>query len=117
MSAVWSRFRWPARVAIYALIGLLTFPLQPPGATALPVQFAAFVVAGVALLTVWTVEQRPAAARRRGRVLPVALCIMGAAGGLAATAGFNENNCAITLASLAATGSRFDDVSRTILMP
>ncbi len=108
MSAVWNRFRWPARVAIYALIGLLTFPLQPAGATALPVQFAGFAVAGVALLAWWTVDRVPAAARWRGRGLPVALCVMGAAGGLAATAGFNENNCAITLASLAATGAAYE---------
>ncbi len=33
---------------------------------------------------------------------------MGAAGGLAATAGFNENNCAVTLASMAATGAAYE---------
>ncbi|HEY6500605.1 MAG TPA: sensor histidine kinase [Streptosporangiaceae bacterium] len=108
MSGVWSRFRWPFRVAIFALIGLLTFPLQPSGATALPVQFAAFVVAGVAMLVWWATERAPAVARWRGRALPVTLCLMGAAGGLAATAGFNENNCAVTLASMAATGAAYE---------
>ncbi len=108
MSAVWQRIRWPVRVGIYLLIGLLTFPLQPPGATALPVQLAGFVVAGIALLVWWVVDRLPVAARWRGRALPVALCVMGAAGGLAATAGFNENNCAVTLASMAATGAAYE---------
>jgi signal transduction histidine kinase len=108
MSAVWQRIRWPVRVGIYVLIGLLTFPLQPPGATALPVQFAGFVVAGVALLAWWLVDRLRVAARWRGRTLSVALCVMAAAGGLAATAGFNENNCAVTLASMAATGAAYE---------
>jgi signal transduction histidine kinase len=92
-----------AWIGIYALIGVLTFPLEAPGATALPVQFAGYVAAGIALLVVAVLDYVPAAARYRGRVLPVTLCAMAAAGGLAATAGFNENNCAVTLASLAAT--------------
>jgi signal transduction histidine kinase len=90
-------------IGIYALIGVLTFPLEAPGATALPVQFAGYVAAGFALLVVAVLDYVPAAARWRGRVLPVTLCAMAAAGGLAATAGFNENNCAVTLASMAAT--------------
>ena len=97
------RYRWLVWIAIYALIGVLTFPLEAPGATALPVQFAGYLAAGIALLVVLVLDYVPAAGRYRGRVLPVTLCAMAAAGGLAATAGFNENNCAVTLASLAAT--------------
>jgi len=97
-----------AWIAIYALIGLLTFPLEAPGATALPVQFAGYLAAGIALLVVAVLDYVPAAARYRGRVLPVTLCAMAAAGGLAATAGFNENNCAVTLASLAATAAAIE---------
>ena len=97
------RYRWLVWIAIYALIGVLTFPLEAPGATALPVQFVGYLAAGIALLVVLVLDYVPAAGRYRGRVLPVTLCAMAAAGGLAATAGFNENNCAVTLASLAAT--------------
>ena len=97
------RYRWAFWIAIYALIGVLTFPLQPPGATALPFQFVFFVVAGIAILAVFVLDYVPGAARWRSRALPVILCVLAAAGGLTATAGFNENNCAVTLASLAAT--------------
>ena len=97
------RYRWLAWIGIYALIGALTFPLEAPGATALPFQFVFYVVAGVAILGVFVLDYVPAAARWRGRALPVVLCVLAAAGGLTATAGFNENNCAVTLSSLAAT--------------
>ena len=66
------------------------------------------LAAGIALLVVAVLDYVPAAARYRGRVLPVTLCAMAAAGGLAATAGFNENNCAVTLASLAATAAAIE---------
>jgi signal transduction histidine kinase len=102
------RYRWLVWLAIYALIGVLTFPLEAPGATALPVQFAGYLAAGVALLVVAVLDYVPGAARYRGRVLPITLCAMAAAGGLAATAGFNENNCAVTLASLAATAAALE---------
>jgi signal transduction histidine kinase len=97
------RYRWLVWIGIYALIGVLTFPLEAPGATALPFQFVFFVVAGIAMLGVFVLDYVPAAARWRGRALPVILCVLAAAGGLTATAGFNENNCAVTLSSLAAT--------------
>jgi signal transduction histidine kinase len=97
------RYRWLVWIGIYALIGLLTFPLEAPGATALPFQFVFFVVAGIAILGVFVLDYVPVAARWRGRALPVLLCVLAAAGGLTATAGFNENNCAVTLASMAAT--------------
>ena len=97
------RYRWLVWIGIYALIGLLTFPLEAPGATALQFQFVWFVVAGVAILGVFVLDYVPAATRWRERTLPVTLCILAAAGGLTATAGFNENNCAVTLASMAAT--------------
>ncbi|HEY2279897.1 MAG TPA: histidine kinase [Streptosporangiaceae bacterium] len=97
------RYRWLVWIGIYALVGVLTFPLEAPGATALPFQFACYVVAGVAILGVFALEYVPAAGRWRGPALPVALWVLAAAGGLAATAGFNENNCAVTLASMAAT--------------
>src|ERR1700749_2324131 len=104
MAGLWlRRDRWLGWAGGYALVGVLTFPLEAPGATALPVQFAGYLAAGIALLVVAVLDYVPAAARYRGRVLPVTLCAMAAAGGLAATAGFNENNCAVTLASLAAT--------------
>src|SRR6201994_3424700 len=97
------RYRWAFWIAIYALIGVLTFPLQPPGATALPFQFVFFVVAGIAILAVFVLDYVPGAARWRSRALPVILCVLAAAGGLTATAGFNETTCAVTLASRAAT--------------
>jgi signal transduction histidine kinase len=97
------RYRWLVWIGIYALIGVLTFPLEAPGATALPFQFVCYVVAGIAILGVFALDYVPAAARWRGRALPVTLWVLAAAGGLAATAGFNENNCAVTLASMAAT--------------
>jgi signal transduction histidine kinase len=102
------RYRWVVWIGIYALIGLLTFPLESPGATALPFQFACFVVAGIAILAVFALDYVPSAARWRGRALPVTLCVLAAAGGLAATAGFNENNCAVTLASMAATAAALE---------
>src|SRR6201995_1394865 len=97
------RYRWLFWIGIYALVGVLTFPLEAPGATALPFQFVFFVVAGIAILAVLILAYVPAAGCWRGRALPVILCVMAAAGGLTATAGFNENNCAVTLASMAAT--------------
>ncbi|HEY0718456.1 MAG TPA: sensor histidine kinase [Streptosporangiaceae bacterium] len=103
MSWALRRYRWPVWIVIYALVGLLTFPLEAPGATALPFQFVCYVVAGVAILGVFSLDHVPAAVRWRGRALPVTLWVLAAAGGLAATAGFNENNCAVTLASMAAT--------------
>src|SRR6201992_3639657 len=97
------RHRWLFWIGIYALVGVLTFPLEAPGATALPFQFVFFVVAGIAIRAVLLLDHVPTAGRWRGRALPVVLCVLAAAGGLTATAGFNENNCAVTLASLAAT--------------
>src|ERR1700753_4012312 len=97
------RHRWLFWIGIYALVGVLTFPLEAPGATALPFQFLFFVVAGIAILAVLILDYVPAAGCGRGGALPVILCVMAAAGGLTATAGFNENNCAVTLASMAAT--------------
>jgi len=99
------RFRWLLWAGIYVLVGLLTFPLEAPGATALPVQFTGYLVAGVAMLAWAVMDYVPWARRWRPRGLPVALCVVAAGGGLAATAGFNENNCAVTLASLAATAA------------
>ena len=42
---------WFIRFAIYALVGVLTFVTQPPGATAVHAQFIGYLVAGVALVT------------------------------------------------------------------
>src|ERR1700744_5235397 len=104
MAGLWlRRYRWLVWAGVYALVGVLTFPLEAPGATALPVQFAGYLTAGVAML-VWAVlDYAPVAKRWRGPPMPFILCSVAAAGGLAATAGFNENNCPVTLASLAAT--------------
>src|SRR6201994_3640234 len=104
MAGLWRRrYGWLVWAGVYALVGVLTFPLEALGATALPVQFAGYLTAGVAML-VWAVlDYAPVPRRWRGVALPFILCIVAAAGGLAATAGFNENNCPVTLASLAAT--------------
>jgi signal transduction histidine kinase len=102
------RYRWLIWASIYVLVGVLTFPLEAPGATALPVQAVGYLVAGVAMLAWAVMDFVPWARRRRARGLPVALCVMAAGAGLAATAGYNENNCAVALASLAATAAAIE---------
>lgn len=96
---------WPIRVAAFAIVGVLTFLLQPPGATAVPAQLAGYLIAGVGLVA-WAVSDRyPAAARYRAWLLPVGLAVTAAAGGFASTAGINENNCPAILANMAAAAA------------
>src|ERR1700722_120608 len=85
MSWARRRYRWMAWIAIYGLIGLLTFPLEAPGATALPVQVAGYLAAGIAMLVVAVLDCKPGTVRYRRQLLPVILCAMAAAAGLAAT--------------------------------
>jgi signal transduction histidine kinase len=80
---------------------VLTFLLQPPGATARNAQLVAYVLAGAGLLAWALAEMWPAAARYPARGLPVILGVIAVAGGFACTAGRNENNCTVLLASMA----------------
>ncbi len=96
---------WSLRAFFFAVVGVLTFILQPPGATAEKAQFAGYLLAGLGLLAWVLVDTYPPAARHRARVLPVILGVIAVAAGFAATAGSNENNCPVLLASMAATGA------------
>jgi signal transduction histidine kinase len=59
------------------------------------------VLAGAGLLAWALAEMWPAAARYLARGLPVILGVIAVAGGFACTAGSNENNCTVLLASMA----------------
>jgi hypothetical protein len=96
---------WPVRVFFFAVVGVLTFVIQPPGATAVGAQLVAYVLAGLALLAWALTDMWPAAARYRARTLPVLLGVIAVAGGFACTAGSNENNCPVMLASMATTAA------------
>jgi signal transduction histidine kinase len=96
---------WSIRAFAFALVGVLTFIVQPPGATAVKAQFAGWVVAGLGLLAWSLVDTYPAAARYRSRALPVILGVIAVAAGFTCTAGSNENNCASLLVSMATAGA------------
>src|SRR5580698_3597103 len=96
---------WPVRVFFFTVVGVLTFVIQPPGATAASAQLVAYVLAGLALLAWALTDMWPAAARYRARALPVLLGVIAVAGGFACTAGSNENNCPVILASMATTSA------------
>jgi hypothetical protein len=87
------RFRWPPRVAAYALVGILTFVTQPTGATALGAQLAGYLIAGAALLTWGSLDLLPVLrpngpwARYRARALLAILFVIAVAAGSAAGAG------------------------------
>ena len=98
------KIAWPIRAFFFALVGVLTFPLQPPGATAEKAQFVGYLVAGLGLLTWALIDTYPGAARYRV-MLPVILSVIAVAAGSAATAGYNENNCPVMLAAMAAAGA------------
>jgi hypothetical protein len=68
-------------------------------------QLVAYVLAGLGLLAWALADMWPAAARYRPRALPVILGVIAVAGGFACTAGSNENNCPVMLASMATTGA------------
>ena len=70
-----------SRVLGFAWVGVLAFVLAPPhGAFNLPVQIAGYCLAGAALLAWALVDNHPAAARYRGRGLPVTFGAMAVAG-------------------------------------
>ena len=96
---------WSIRAFFFAVVGVLTFFIQPPGATAENAQLVAYVLAGLGLLAWALADMWPAAARYRARALPVILGVIAVAGGFACTAGSNENNCPVMLASMATTGA------------
>jgi signal transduction histidine kinase len=96
---------WSVRAFFFAVVGVLTFILQPPGATAVSAQLAGYVLAGLGLLAWALTDMWPAAARYRSRAMPVILGVIAVAAGFACTAGSNENNCAVMLASMAMTGA------------
>ena len=99
---------WLIRAFFFAVVGVLTFFVQPPGATAENAQLVAYVLAGLGLLAWALADMWPAAARYRARALPVLLGVIAVAGGFACTAGSNENNCPVMLASMATTAAGTD---------
>jgi signal transduction histidine kinase len=96
---------WVIRAFFFAVVGVLTFVIQPPGATAENAQLVAYVLAGLGLLAWAMADMWAAAARYRAGALPVILGVIAVAGGFACTAGSNENNCPVLLASMATTGA------------
>jgi signal transduction histidine kinase len=94
---------WFTRFAIYALVGVLTFVTQPPGATAIRAQFIGYLVAGVALVTGTVLG----ALRPGSRALPALTTVVSVAGGFTAGAGQHENNCAILITAMAAAGAAY----------
>lgn len=94
---------WFIRFAIYALVGVLTFVTQPPGATAVHAQFIGYLVAGVALVTGTVLG----ALRPGSRALPALTTVVSVAGGFTAGAGQHENNCAILITAMAAAGAAY----------
>lgn len=108
-----TRYAWAPRAAVYALVGVLTFITQPPGATAVRAQLAGYLIAGAALLAWAVLDLLPAGAapaRYRAQAMPVVLGVLAAGAGFAAGAGQHENNCAIMLTGVAAitAGYRHD---------
>ena len=99
---------WSIRAFGFALVGVLTFLVQPPGATAVKAQFVGWVVTGLGLLAWPLVDAYPPAARYRARALPVILGVIAVAAGFTCTAGSNENNCASLLVSMATASAGFE---------
>ena len=99
---------WSIRAFFFVLVGVLTFLLQPPGATAQKAQLVGYLVAGLGLLAWALVDMSPGAARYRARALPVILGVIAVTAGFATTAGSNENNCPVILASMATTAAGID---------
>jgi signal transduction histidine kinase len=93
---------------VYALVGVVTFLVQPPGATATSVQVTGYVVAGAGMLAWLLVDVLPAATWYRSRLLPVVLVAIAASAGVAATAGEHENSCSVMLAHAAALAAGTD---------
>jgi signal transduction histidine kinase len=96
---------WSIRAFFFAVVGVLTFVVQPPGATAVTAQFACYLIVGLGMLAWALIDMYPALARYRNRALPVLLGVIALAAGLACTAGSNENNCPVLLAGMASTAA------------
>lgn len=107
------RYGWPLRGAVYALVGVLTFVTQPPGATAIRAQFAGYLVAGAGLFAGFLLDLGWRDARYRTRALTVILLVISVGAGFAAGAGRHENNCAIMLNGTAALAAGYRLDSRT----
>lgn len=99
---------WTIRAASFVLVGVLTFLVQPPGATAMTAQFIGYVVAGLGLLAWALIDWYPKASWYRGRALPVILGVIAVAAGFTSTAGSSENSCAVLLTSLATAAAGYD---------
>ena len=96
---------WSLRALVFTVVGVLTFLVQPPGATALTAQLVGYLLAGLGLLAWALADTWPRVARYRARALPVILGVIAVAAGFACTAGRNENNCPVMLASMATLGA------------
>jgi signal transduction histidine kinase len=96
---------WSLRALVFTVVGVLTFLVQPPGATALTAQLVGYMLAGLGLLAWALADTWPRLARYRARALPVILGVIAVAAGFACTAGRNENNCPVMLASMATLGA------------
>jgi len=97
------RYVVPLWFAVYALVGVLTFVTQPPGATAVRAQFTGYLVAGAALIVYLVLDL----VRPGSRPVPAVLVVIAMASGFAAGAGQNENNCALTIASMAGSSAAY----------
>ena len=63
---------WVIRAFFFAVVGVLTFVIQPPGATADNAQLVAYVLAGLGLLAWALADMWPAAARDRAAAITYA---------------------------------------------
>jgi signal transduction histidine kinase len=99
---------WSVRASFFVVVGVLTFVVQPPGATAKKAQLVGYLLAGLGLLAWALLDMSPSAARYRARALPVIFGVIAVAAGFASTAGRNENNCPVMLASMATTSAGAD---------
>jgi len=114
-----ARYAWLLRGAAYALVGILTFVTQPPGATALRAQLAAYLIAGLGLLAWASLDLlacwRPnrTGSRYPPKALLAALLVVSVAAGFGAGAGANENNCMILIAGAAALWAGYATDART----
>jgi signal transduction histidine kinase len=102
-------YSWPLRSGVYALVGVLTFVTQPPGATALRAQLAGYLVAGAGLVAWALIDLRWPSDMR---ALTIVLTVVSMAGGFAGSAGRHENNCPITFTGIAAIGAGYSLSSR-----
>ena len=87
------------------MIGVFTFVIQPPGATAVRAQLVSFGIATAAMLVWLALDLTGTLTDRR---LEALLFVVAIGTGFCAGAGYHENNCAIAITGLAAfTGAIF----------